>query len=69
MQQQPRPVPEPQTTQHESRIMNHVPAAAAPTSPARAAAETLAAQGKHVHYVTEGQSLCLTGQCATVVGP
>lgn len=39
------------------------------TSPARTAAEALHAQGEHVHYVTEGQALCLTGCCATVVGP
>ncbi|MFD5041988.1 hypothetical protein ACFWNI_33600 [Streptomyces sp. NPDC058377] len=38
-------------------------------SPARAAAEALHDQGEHVHYVTEGQALCLSGRCATVVGP
>ncbi|GGZ53069.1 hypothetical protein [Streptomyces rubiginosohelvolus] len=39
------------------------------TSPARTAAELLAAQGEHVHYVSEGQALCLSGHCTTVVGP
>ncbi|MFC9247776.1 hypothetical protein ACFT7S_28320 [Streptomyces sp. NPDC057136] len=34
-----------------------------------AAAETLRDQGEHVHYATEGQSLCLSGTCITVVGP
>ncbi|MCR8947202.1 hypothetical protein NW249_34515 [Streptomyces sp. OUCMDZ-4982] len=38
-------------------------------SPARAAAEDLAADGEHVHYVSEGQSLCLSGVCTVVVGP
>ncbi len=38
-------------------------------SPARTAAEDLAAEGEHVHYVSEGQSLCLTGACTVVVGP
>ncbi|MCX4676736.1 hypothetical protein OG413_15735 [Streptomyces sp. NBC_01433] len=39
------------------------------TSPARTVAEELAAQGEHVHYVSEGQALCLSGRCITVVGP
>ncbi|MEU7348327.1 hypothetical protein ABZ778_31380 [Streptomyces bacillaris] len=38
-------------------------------SPARKAAEDLAAEGLHVHYVSEGQSLCLAGVCTVVVGP
>ncbi|MFJ8760807.1 hypothetical protein [Streptomyces cyaneofuscatus] len=39
------------------------------TSPARTAAEALAAEGEHVHYASEGQSVCLSGVCITVVGP
>ncbi|MFG2589078.1 hypothetical protein [Streptomyces sp. NPDC048438] len=39
------------------------------TSAARAAAETLLQEGEHVHYVTEGQALCLSELCTTVVGP
>jgi len=38
-------------------------------SPARAAADALAAQGEHVHYVSDGHTQCLTGACTTVVGP
>ncbi|WP_186343478.1 hypothetical protein [Streptomyces sp. CFMR 7] len=38
-------------------------------SPARAAAEALASEGEHVHYVSEGQSLCVSGVCTVVVGP
>ncbi|MYR37416.1 hypothetical protein GTX14_13025 [Streptomyces sp. SID4944] len=38
-------------------------------SPARTAAEDLAAEGQHVHYVSEGQSLCLSDVCTVVVGP
>ncbi|MFG2671385.1 hypothetical protein [Streptomyces sp. NPDC048445] len=37
--------------------------------PGWVAAEALHAQGEHVHYVSEGQSLCLAGHCRTVVGP
>ncbi|MEV5681002.1 hypothetical protein [Streptomyces sp. NPDC052179] len=39
------------------------------TSPARTVAEALADRGEHVHYVSEGQALCLSGRCTTVVGP
>ncbi|MFD8581542.1 hypothetical protein ACFV2A_01495 [Streptomyces californicus] len=39
------------------------------TSPARTIAEALVGQGEHVHYVSEGQALCLSGRCITVVGP
>lgn len=39
------------------------------TSPARTAAEALAAQGEHVHYASEGQAQCLKGVCTTAVGP
>ncbi|MEU4920209.1 hypothetical protein AB0G29_12720 [Streptomyces parvus] len=39
------------------------------TIPARTAAEELAAQGEHVHYVSGGQALSLSGRCTTVVGP
>lgn len=39
------------------------------TAPAWAAAQVLHDQGEHVHYVSEGQSLCLAGHCRTVVGP
>ncbi|MGW1813305.1 hypothetical protein ACWCQM_07000 [Streptomyces sp. NPDC002125] len=39
------------------------------TSPARAAAEQLLQQGEHVHYASDGQVLCLSGVCVTVVGP
>ncbi|MFS0698324.1 hypothetical protein [Streptomyces nitrosporeus] len=39
------------------------------TVPARAAADALHDQGEHVHYVTEGESLCLAGVCTVVVGP
>ncbi|MEU5284152.1 hypothetical protein AB0G97_09045 [Streptomyces sp. NPDC020755] len=39
------------------------------TSPARTAAELLVDQGEHVHYVSEGQALCLSGRCTTTVGP
>ncbi|MFE4691725.1 hypothetical protein ACFRH6_16900 [Streptomyces sp. NPDC056749] len=38
-------------------------------SPARAAAESLLREGEHVHYVSEGQTLCLSAVCITVVGP
>ncbi|MFJ8842972.1 hypothetical protein ACIRFF_08720 [Streptomyces cyaneofuscatus] len=39
------------------------------SSAARTAAEALAAQGEHVHYISEGQAQCLSGACTTVVGP
>lgn len=38
------------------------------TNPVRAAAEAIHDQGEHVHYASEGQSLCLSGTCITVVG-
>lgn len=39
------------------------------SSPARAVAEHLLQEGEHVHYVSEGQALCLSAVCITVVGP
>ncbi|MEU0001966.1 hypothetical protein ABZ069_34165 [Streptomyces microflavus] len=38
-------------------------------SPAREAADALADQGEHVHYVSDGHTQCLSGTCPTVVGP
>jgi hypothetical protein len=38
-------------------------------TPARAAAEQLLQNGEHVHYASDGQVLCLSGICVTVVGP
>lgn len=35
--------------------------------PALAAARALRDAGEHVHYVADGQAICLNGRCATAV--